>query len=72
VGTGKKNLWSTIGDKELYKFIMKTGTCEGLKSPHIDEADKSIEFVLDFPIDEYKLFDGFYWDLKQLRIKKYL
>ena len=26
-----------IGDKELYKFIMKTGTCEGLKSPHIGE-----------------------------------
>ena len=35
---------------------------------YTDEADKSIEFVLDFPIDEYKLFDGFYWDLKQLRI----
>ena len=23
-----------IGDKELYKCIMITGTCEGLKSPH--------------------------------------
>lgn len=36
----------------------------------IDEEDKSIEFVLDFPIDEYELFNGFYWDIKQLRIHK--